>query len=55
MRKAALTYGPKGAVGIVANVHTGEILGLASYPDFDPNDPGGASAEQRLNRAASTV
>ncbi|MFZ5729714.1 MAG: peptidoglycan D,D-transpeptidase FtsI family protein [Pseudomonadota bacterium] len=55
VRKAALTYGPKGAVGIVANVHTGEILGLASYPDFDPNDPGAASAEQRLNRAASTV
>jgi cell division protein FtsI (penicillin-binding protein 3) len=55
LRKAALTYGPRGAVGIVANVHTGELLGVASYPDFDPNDPGSASAEARLNRAASAV
>ena len=55
LREAARAYTPRGAVGIVANVHTGEILGLASYPDFDPNDPGAASADARLNRAASTV
>ncbi|MDP1618810.1 penicillin-binding protein 2 [Phenylobacterium sp.] len=55
LRKAALTYGPRGAVGIVANVHTGELLGVASYPDFDPNNPGAASPEARLNRAASAV
>lgn len=55
LRKAALTYGPRGAVGIVANVHTGELLGVASYPDFDPNNPGSASPEARLNRAASAV
>lgn len=55
LRKAAQAYGPKGAVGIVAHVHTGEILGLASYPDFDPNEASAASADQRLNRAASSV
>lgn len=55
LRKAALAHAPKGAVGIVAHVHTGEILGLASYPDFDPNQAGMASADQRLNRAASSV
>lgn len=55
LQTAAAAYGPRGAVGVVANVHTGEILGLASYPDFDLNDPGAASAEARLNRAASTV
>jgi cell division protein FtsI (penicillin-binding protein 3) len=55
LRGAAEAYRPKGAVGIVANVHTGEILGLASYPDFDPNAPGAADADARLNRAASTV
>ncbi|WP_370689821.1 peptidoglycan D,D-transpeptidase FtsI family protein [Phenylobacterium sp.] len=55
LRKAAQTYGPKGAVGIVAHVHTGEILGMASYPDFDPNLASTASADARLNRAASSV
>ena len=55
LRKAAQAYGPRGAVGIVAHVHTGEILGLASYPDFDPNVASTASANERLNRAASSV
>jgi cell division protein FtsI (penicillin-binding protein 3) len=55
LRKATQAYGPKGAVGIVAHVHTGEILGLASYPDFDPNEASAATADQRLNRAASSV
>lgn len=55
LNKAAMVYQPKGAVGIVTNVHTGEILGLASWPTFDPNDAGAASADARLNRAASSV
>ena len=55
LRKAAAEFTPKGAVGLVTNVHTGEILGLASLPDFDPNKPGEASDEQRLNRAAASV
>lgn len=29
----------EGAVGIVMNVKTGAILGMAVYPAFDPNDP----------------
>lgn len=28
----------RGAAGILMNVHTGEILAMASLPDFDPND-----------------
>lgn len=55
LRKAAADFTPKGAVGLVTNVHTGEILGLASLPDFDPNKAGEASDEQRLNRAAASV
>jgi cell division protein FtsI (penicillin-binding protein 3) len=53
--KAAAEFQPKGAVGIVTNVHTGEILGLASYPTFDPNNPGAATDAGRMNNAASTV
>ncbi len=31
--------GDNRAAGIVMNVHTGEVLGMAVYPDFDLNDP----------------
>lgn len=55
LRKAAMAYQPRGAVGLVTNVHTGEILGMASYPDFDPNKAGTASDDQKLNRAAAAV
>lgn len=55
LRKAAEEFTPKGAVGLVTNVHTGEILGLASWPDFDANKAGEATNDQRLNRAAASV
>ncbi|WP_395673969.1 peptidoglycan D,D-transpeptidase FtsI family protein [Phenylobacterium sp.] len=53
--KAAAEFQPRGAVGIVTNVHTGEILGMASYPTYDPNQPGRASDDAKLNRAAASV
>ena len=44
-----------GGVGLVTDVHTGEILGMASWPDFDPGAPGDAPPEALLNRAAASV
>jgi len=32
-------FSAKGAAGIIMNVHTGEIVAMASLPDFDPNHP----------------
>lgn len=55
LRKAAAEFTPKGAVGLVTNVQTGEILGLASLPDFDANKAGQATDAERLNRAAASV
>lgn len=55
LRKACEEFTPKGGVGVVTNVHTGEVLGLASYPDYDANKAGEATDEQRLNRAAAAV
>ncbi len=41
----------KGAVGIVLDRETGELLSLVSLPDFDPNQARRASADSRKNRA----
>lgn len=53
--KAVAEFAPKGAVGLVTDVHTGEILGMTSWPTFDPNKAGKATDQERLNRAAASV
>ena len=53
--QAALHFGVIDAVGMVVNVRTGEILGMASWPEFDANDPGKATPPQLINHAAATV
>ncbi|UJW74144.1 peptidoglycan D,D-transpeptidase FtsI family protein [Rhizobium sp. SL42] len=41
-----------GAGGVVIDAHTGEVLAMASLPDFDPNNPVG-SEEGWLSRMAN--
>ena len=41
------------AAGIVLNVNTGEVMGMASLPDYDPNTPKGALESDRLNRVTA--
>lgn len=36
--------------GVVVRPKTGEILGMATLPVFDPNNPGGSPADARRNR-----
>lgn len=51
----------KGAAAILMDVHTGEVIALASLPDFDPNDrpappaAGAASDSPLFNRAVQGV
>lgn len=45
----------RGAVAIVMNPHTGEVLAMASYPMFDPNQAGRSPADHRRNRAVEDV
>jgi cell division protein FtsI (penicillin-binding protein 3) len=40
---------------VVQNPHTGEILAMASYPTFNPNDFNKSAPEARINRAVSQV
>ena len=46
---------PVSATGIVIRPKTGEILAMATLPNFDPNNPGAASADARRNRVISDV
>ncbi|WP_412049663.1 MULTISPECIES: peptidoglycan D,D-transpeptidase FtsI family protein [unclassified Hoeflea] len=41
------------AGGVVLNIHTGEVIGMASLPDYDPNNPVDAQKKDRLNRMSA--
>ena len=44
-----------GAAGLVMNVDTGEIIGMASLPSFDPNQSGIIEGKLRFNRTTQGV
>jgi cell division protein FtsI (penicillin-binding protein 3) len=48
--------GAEGAAGVVMNVHTGEVLALASLPAYNVNQPGGRPGmPEYINRATLGV
>jgi cell division protein FtsI (penicillin-binding protein 3) len=51
LSETAEHYEAKGAAAIVMNPNTGEILAMANWPTFDPNDLSQAAPEQLENRA----
>jgi cell division protein FtsI (penicillin-binding protein 3) len=46
---------PISITGIVIRPQTGEILAMATLPDFDPNNPGASPADARRNRVISDI
>jgi len=55
LMRAMERYRAIAAVGIVMNAHTGEVLGMSSVPDYDPNEPAQALEGNRMNRATAGV
>lgn len=51
VEKAVAEFSAVGGVGLVMDVTTGEILAMASLPDFDPNDPPPPDDVRLFNRA----
>jgi len=53
---AAMTkFSALGAAGVVMDVHTGEVIALASLPEFNPNAAGHADDNARFDRATLGV
>ncbi|WP_332066053.1 peptidoglycan D,D-transpeptidase FtsI family protein [Bartonella sp. CB189] len=50
LMKAMKRYKAIAAGAVILNVHTGEVLAMASIPDFNPGNPVEALKSNRLNR-----
>ena len=55
VEKAGANFRALDAIGIVTDVKTGEILGMASYPAFNPNAIGSSPPGDTINHVTSTV
>ena len=55
LSRSMTKFSAVGAAGIVMDVNNGEILGMVSLPDFDPNLLDPIDAEARFNRATQGV
>ncbi len=51
LMQASLEHQADSAQGVVLDPKTGEVLGLASVPNFNPNFPGRSEPDHRRNRA----
>ncbi len=55
LQKASAKFQTVGAMGMVVDIHTGEILGMASLPDYDPNDPGRSPVANQNNQLSTST
>lgn len=52
LSKAIEKFKAIAGMGVVMNIHTGEIVSMVSLPDYDPNIYGQANEANRLNRVS---
>lgn len=55
LKRAVKKFKAKGALGVVMNAKTGEVVAASSLPDFNPNDPKEALKKDRINRFTGGV
>ncbi|MBR0674502.1 peptidoglycan D,D-transpeptidase FtsI family protein, partial [Neoroseomonas soli] len=55
VQRAITEFNGIGGAGVVMDVNTGEVLSMVSLPDYDANDVGAATADQRFNRVTVGV
>ena len=55
LRRGMLSTNAMGAAGIVLDVDSGEVLALASLPEFDPNKIDAAGVDLMFNRVTNQV
>jgi cell division protein FtsI (penicillin-binding protein 3) len=53
LTQAMARYRAIAAGAVILNVHTGEVVAMASLPDYDPNNPFNALEKDRLNRMSA--
>lgn len=52
---AMTRYQAIAAAGVMMDIHTGEVIALASLPDFNPNEPASALVKDTFNRVTSGI
>lgn len=55
LRDAVVANKARAGSVVVVDAHTGELLAMANYPSFDPNDRSHLTGEQLRNRAMTDV
>ncbi|MCI5074252.1 penicillin-binding protein 2 [Oricola sp.] len=55
LSQALERYQAIAAGGVIIDVRTGEVVAMASLPDYDPNNPFNANDKDRLNRMSGGV
>lgn len=55
LEDAVTTHKGRAGVALVMDPTTGDMLAMASYPSYDPNNLAGSTPDDHLNRAVSAV
>ena len=55
VQRAITEFNGIGGAGVVMDANSGEVLSMVSLPDYDANDVGGATTDQRFNRVTVGV
>ncbi|MBL1422630.1 MAG: penicillin-binding protein 2 [Alphaproteobacteria bacterium] len=55
LSQAIVKFDAIAAMGLVMDIHTGEVISMVSLPDYDPNIPKQALETKRMNRTTGGV